>query len=87
MRYVFEPKNVCSRLMILDIEDNVIRHAQVIQGCPGNSLGICRLIVGRTTQEVISLLKGTPCGRKSTSCPDQMAIMLEKINAGEIVPE
>ena len=34
--------------------------------------------------DVIAKLKGIECGRKGTSCPDQIAIALEKIKKGEI---
>ena len=37
-----------------------------------------------TIDDVIAKLKGIECGRKGTSCPDQIAIALEKIKKGEI---
>ena len=33
-------------------------------------------------EEVIGRLKGIRCGNKSTSCPDQLAKMLEEILKG-----
>ena len=48
-------------------------------GCPGNLLGISRLVKGRSIESVISDLKGVRCGAKPTSCPDQIARCLEAI--------
>ena len=39
--------------------------------------------LGLTIDEVIKRLKGIPCGFKGTSCPDQLAIALEKIKEEE----
>ena len=33
---------------------------------------------GMTVDQVETLLKGTTCGFKSTSCPDQLAIAVRK---------
>ena len=79
-----KPENVCSREMILDIsDDGVIMHAKVIGGCMGNLQGICRLIEGLSSEEVIAKLQGIKCrGSRTgeTSCPDQLAKGLIKLN-------
>ena len=41
-------------------------------------------IILQIIDDVIAKLKGIECGRKGTSCPDQIAIALEKIKKGEI---
>ncbi|MCF0106927.1 MAG: TIGR03905 family TSCPD domain-containing protein [Holdemanella sp.] len=78
-RYQFTPKGVCSRQMIIDVEDGIIRNLEVIGGCSGNLSGISRLVKGRSCKEVAETLRGTRCGMKPTSCPDQLAIALEAI--------
>ncbi len=81
MRYQFRPQGVCSRGMTMEIDDNkVIQHVDIIDSCPGNSFALTKLLVGKTTDEAIALLKGIPCGRKSTSCPDQFARFCELVN-------
>ena len=60
------------------IENNIIKKLQIIGGCPGNTVGVSKLVVGRTVDEVIEMLKGIPCGMRGTSCPDQVARALEK---------
>ena len=72
-----KPQNVCSREMILEVDDNdVIVNAKVIGGCMGNLQGLCRLIEGMKAEDVVTRLQGIICrGSRTgeTSCPDQLA--------------
>ncbi len=79
MQYRFTPEGVCSQEMIVDIENGIIKKAQIIGGCAGNTVGLTNLLIGMTIDEAIKRLKGIPCGLKGTSCPDQMARGLEEI--------
>ena len=83
MEYRYRPQGVCSTEIIVDVENNIIKDLQVINGCNGNLKGISSLVKGMTLDEVISRLRGINCGMKGTSCPDQIAIALEKIKRGE----
>ena len=47
-------------------------------GCDGNLKGIASLIQGMDAKEAITRMKGLTCGRKTTSCPDQIALALEE---------
>ena len=78
MEYKYSPQGVCSMEMIFDIEDNIINHLQIIGGCPGNTVGVSRLVEGKSVDEVIKMLKGIECGARGTSCPDQVATALEE---------
>lgn len=78
MEYKYTPKGVCSKQMIFEINNNIIQDLKIIGGCPGNTIGLSKLLIGKTICEVIELLKGTPCGGKGTSCPDQVAKALEE---------
>ena len=81
MHYEYSPEGVCSRQIIIETDDenNTIKSVKFVGGCPGNTVGVAKLCEGRTIDEVIQLLKGTPCGFRGTSCPDQLARALEKI--------
>ncbi|RHJ87940.1 TIGR03905 family TSCPD domain-containing protein [Parabacteroides sp. AM08-6] len=70
---------VCSKMMIIDSEDNIIRNVQIIGGCQGNTQGLSRLLVGMDIQEAIRRLEGINCRERGTSCPDQLAQALKKI--------
>lgn len=78
MEYRYEPQGVCSREMIFDIEDGIIKSLQIVGGCDGNTKGISKLVVGMKLEDVIEKLKGIQCGYKGTSCPDQLSKALEK---------
>jgi len=81
MLYHFTPKGVCSSKFHAEISDEgFIESLTVDGGCSGNSKGIGKLAQGRHISEVISLLTGIRCGRKATSCPDQIAKMLTEIS-------
>lgn len=81
MEYRYEPVGVCSVEFIFQIEGNVIKDLKIVGGCPGNTVGVAKLVQNRTIDEVIDLLKGIPCGFKGTSCPDQVARALEEYKA------
>ena len=76
--FEYTPKGVCSRKIILDInEDNSIEKLEVIGGCNGNLKGISALVKGEQVDHVIERLDGVLCGMKPTSCPDQIAQALK----------
>ena len=79
MRYSYRPRGVCSRQIDLEVEDGIIKDIQFIGGCSGNTKGVSALCRGRKVQDVIDLLRGTTCGMKDTSCPDQLARALSQM--------
>lgn len=81
MNYEYTPKGTCSQKMIFDInDDNIIENVKIIGGCPGNLLGISKILVGMSIDLVIERFDGVKCGNKNTSCPDQIAQALKQIN-------
>ena len=75
---VYYPKGVCSRQIDVEVVDGKIADINVIGGCAGNLQGLCSLLKGADAKETISKLRGTDCRGRGTSCPDQIAIALEK---------
>lgn len=78
MEYRYRPEGVCSREMIFEIENGIIKSLKIVGGCDGNTKGISKLVVGMKIEDVIEKLKGINCGNKGTSCPDQLSKALEK---------
>lgn len=70
---------VCSKMMIIDTEDNVIADVQIIGGCQGNTQGLSKLLVGMQVDDAIQRLEGIDCRERGTSCPDQLAQALKKL--------
>ena len=66
------PRGTCSIDMYVTHEDGVIKDVRIIRGCPGNTQGVARLLVGMTLEEAVKRLEGIQC-RNGTSCPDQLA--------------
>lgn len=81
-RYVHfqtSPK-VCSKAIDLVItRKNVIQDVKFTRGCSGNTQGVCILVKGMKVQDAIDKLDGIMCGRRGTSCPDQLALALKMI--------
>ncbi len=84
MKYNYTPRGVCSRNIEIEVEDGIIQKVQYTGGCHGNTQGIGALIKGMKVEEAIKRLKGIDCNGRGTSCPDQLAIALEKILSKEI---
>lgn len=79
MKITYTPRGVCSRQMTVEAEDGVITHVQVMGGCDGNLKGIMSLLKGMKVEDAISRMEGIRCGMKATSCPDQLAQALRKL--------
>lgn len=71
---------VCSKMMIIDYEDDVIENVQIVGGCQGNTNGLSRLLAGMDVKEAIRRLEGIDCRERGTSCPDQLAQALKQIS-------
>ncbi len=69
----YKTKGTCSREILFDIKDNVIKNVEFIGGCAGNLFGIGSLVKGMKVDDAIEKLKGIDCRGKGTSCPDQLA--------------
>jgi uncharacterized protein (TIGR03905 family) len=76
--FEYKPKGTCSTKITFEIKDGNIRQIAFKDGCEGNLNGISKLAEGMDARQLVSLLKGTKCGRRKTSCPDQLAIAVEQ---------
>ncbi len=81
MTYEYLPRGVCSRRMIIEVENDKVVSLSVEGGCHGNLQGVSALVKGMKVDEVIERLDGIRCGAKSTSCPAQLANALKEIKS------
>ena len=80
----YKTKGTCSSQIEFDINGDVITNVAFTGGCNGNLKGICSLVDGLTVEQIETKLKGTKCGFKPTSCPDQLSIAVrEAYKAGQ----
>ena len=73
MEYCYKTQKTCSSEIKLDIEGNVVRNIVFTGGCNGNLKAIPVLVAGWTVEQIEEKCKGITCGRRPTSCADQLA--------------
>lgn len=79
MKYVYKTQGTCSTNIEIDVENGVLKEVAYWGGCNGNLQGISRLVTGMKVEEVVVKLEGIRCGRRSTSCPDQLCKALHEM--------
>lgn len=72
MDYTYTPSMVCSQKITFHIDGNVITNVSFTGGCNGNLKAISKLVDGLTVEQIEEKLKGNTCGRRPTSCADQL---------------
>lgn len=77
-KYEYKPNGVCSRKIIVEVEDDIVQSVEFVGGCPGNTVGIGALVKGMKVEEVEERLSGIMCGFKKTSCPNELAKFLKE---------
>lgn len=75
----FKTNGVCSKEIDIQVEGDIIKKVSFYNGCPGNLIGISKLVEGMKVDEAIEKLSGVTCGDKDTSCPDQLARALKTL--------
>ena len=75
----YKTEGVCATEIGLEIENNIITDIQFIRGCNGNTQGISALVKGMNVDDVITKLSGIHCKDKASSCPDQLAQILQTL--------
>lgn len=78
MHYDYKTENVCSQIISFEINDDIITNISFMGGCNGNLKAISKLVDGWTVDKIEEYLRGNICGRRPTSCADQLAIAVRK---------
>ena len=78
MRYNYPTEMVCSQLISFDLNDNIVTNIEFMGGCNGNLKAISKLLDGMTVEYIEQKLRGNLCGRRPTSCADQLARAVRK---------
>lgn len=73
MHFEYKTENTCSQLIEMDIDGGVITNVKFTGGCNGNLKSIPVLIDGMKADDIAAKLAGITCGRRPTSCGDQLA--------------
>lgn len=85
-RYIYRTQGVCPPEIHFRIEGDLLKEVRFVGGgCPGNAQLVSRLLKDRPWESLFTLLDGCECKNK-TSCPDQLAQALRKMQRKELLP-
>lgn len=66
-------EKTCSKVISLDLDGEIVKNIKFLGGCDGNLKTIPVLLEGWTVDQIAEKLAGIQCGRRGTSCSDQLA--------------
>jgi uncharacterized protein (TIGR03905 family) len=69
----YKTNGVCSTEINFDLRDGKVYSVSFTEGCNGNLKAVGILVEGMDAGELVKKLKGLRCGRRTTSCADQLA--------------
>ncbi len=73
MHFAYKTENTCSTLIEMEINGGIISNVRFTGGCNGNLKAIPVLVNGMRAEDIAKKLSGITCGRRPTSCGDQLA--------------
>ncbi len=71
--YDYITSGTCAQIISVDLEGNIVHNVSFMGGCNGNLKAIPILVEAMTVDNIEKLLSGVECGRRGTSCADQLA--------------
>ena len=71
----------CSTKLHFELKDGKVYSVSYDGGCNGNLKALGILVEGMEAAELVKKLKGLHCGKKGTSCGDQLAMAVEQHSA------
>lgn len=81
MEYIYNTKFTCASQIKVVVNDGFLEDVEFLGGgCNGNLKAICKLIKGKKIDEIVDKLEGITCGRRPTSCADQLTKALKIVN-------
>ena len=78
MRYSFTPQYICPQNIQFDLNGDVVSNISFYGGRNGNLKMVSKLVDGWTVDKIEEYMKGNLCGRRPTSCADQLAIAVRE---------
>ncbi len=79
----YKTRGVCARMIHVELDNtaSTIENVAFEGGCNGNLKAIAKLVQGMPVTQVVALLRGNTCGKRSTSCADQLTLALREAQA------
>ncbi len=82
--HIYKTNGVCSSEINFELRDGKVHAVSFKDGCNGNLKAVGILAEGIDAEELVKKLKGLRCGRKKTSCADQLAVAVAQASAGAV---
>lgn len=82
--YVYITEKTCASMISLDLDGEFVHNIEFVGGCNGNLKAIPILLEGTTVDEIEKKLTGVECGRRGTSCADQLAKAVRRAYTAQI---
>lgn len=73
MEHVYKTQMVCSTEIAFKLDGDVVSDIRFTGGCNGNLKALSKVLDGWTVEQIQTKLAGNTCGRRPTSCADQLA--------------
>ena len=71
--YTCPMRGTCAQLVDFSIDEGKLHDVRFTGGCNGNLKAIGKLGEGTDARTTADILRGNQCGRRPTSCADQLA--------------
>ncbi len=71
--YDYMTQFTCSKVISLDLDGDVVHNVVFMGGCDGNLKMIAKIVEEWTVDQIVQKMEGNTCGRRPTSCADQLA--------------
>jgi uncharacterized protein (TIGR03905 family) len=78
MKYSYKTSGTCSVRIDFDLDGDVVRNIKFEKGCDGNLQAVARFAEGMAVGDIERNCKGILCGKRGTSCADQLALAVRK---------
>ena len=77
----YKTKGTCATKIkfALDPIEGKVHSVSFEKGCNGNLKALSTLVEGMDCKELVTKLKGIQCGKRGTSCADQLAAAVQAI--------
>jgi len=82
--HTYKTNGVCSSEINFELRDGKVYSVSFKDGCNGNLKAVGILTEGMDAEELVKKLKGLHCGKKGTSCADQLATAVAQASAGAV---
>ncbi len=82
--YDYLAQGTCAQMISMDLDGDKVYNVSFMGGCNGNLKAIPLLIDGWTVDQIEGKLTGVQCGRRGTSCADQLAKAVRRAYEAEL---